>query len=109
MDCDQVQISFSVEPEHCILRLAGALGVSIADELRLTALELRAYQKDVVVDWSGAQQVDASIAQVLLSLRNGLSGQNRSLTCGEALPQAIQDWLRAAGLSGVLGHPGQDA
>lgn len=109
MDCDQVRISFSFETEHCTLRLEGALGVASAEELRLAAMELCAYQKDVVVDWSGAQQLDASVAQVLLSLRTGLAGQNRSLICGEAMPPAIQDWLRAAGLSGVLGNPGRGA
>ena len=67
---------FSVEPDHCVLRLAGALGVASAEELRLTALELCAYHKDVVVDWSGATQLDTGIAQVLLSLRAGLGERN---------------------------------
>lgn len=109
MDSDQVRISFSVETEHCILRLEGALGVASAEDLRLTAMELCACQKDVVVDWRGAQQLDASIAQVLLSLRTGLVGRNRSLICGEAMPPAIHDWLRTAGLSDVLGNPGRGA
>ena len=108
MDCDQVEISFSVEPGRCILRLAGALGVASAEELRQAALELRVYDKDVAVDWSRATQLDASTAQVLLSLRAGLGGQNRSLICGAAIP-AIQDWLHTAGLSGILSAPGQGA
>lgn len=103
MDCDQVRISFSVEPSHCILLLAGTLGVASAEELRLTALELSAYRKDVVVDWSGATQLDVSIAQVLLSLRAGLQEQNRSLVSGGEIPPPVESWLRTAGLSGVLG------
>jgi anti-anti-sigma regulatory factor len=109
MDCDQVRISFSVEPDHCVLRLAGALGVASAEELRLTALELCAYHKDVVVDWSGAPQLDTGIAQVLLSLRAGLGEQNRHLAGSAAIPPPVESWLRTAGLSGVLGEPGRGA
>jgi anti-anti-sigma regulatory factor len=109
MDCDQVRISFSVEPDHCILRLGGALGVAGAEELRLAALELAAYHKDVVVDWSGATQLDAGIAQVLLSLRAGLSEQNKSLTSCAPIPPPVKSWLRTAGLSDVLGEPGRGA
>jgi anti-anti-sigma regulatory factor len=109
MDYDQVRISFPVEPDHCILRLGGALGVASAEELRLTGLELCAYHKDVVVDWSGATQLDAGIAQVLLSLRAGLGEQNRSLACIAAIPPPVESWLRTAGLSGVLGEPGRGA
>ena len=109
MDCDQARISFSVELDRCNLRLGGALGVASADELRQTALELCAHRKDVVVDWSDAQQLDASVAQVLLSLRTALAGQDSALLCSEGMPAAIQDWLRAAGLLDVLGNPGRSA
>jgi hypothetical protein len=111
MNGDREQISFSVQPEACILLLGGALGVACAEELRQAALELCAYNKSVLLDWSGATQVDASIAQVLLALRAGLAEQNRSLACagacagacGGAIPPAIQNWLRIAGLADVLG------
>jgi anti-anti-sigma regulatory factor len=103
MDCDQVRISFSVEPAHCILRLAGALGVASAEELRLAALELGAYRKDVVIDWTGATRLDASVAQVLLSLRASLGEGGKSLVSAAALPPAVENWLRHAGLSGLLG------
>jgi anti-anti-sigma regulatory factor len=109
MDSERVQIAFSVESDHCILRLEGALGVSNAEELRQTALQLCAYKKDVNVDWSGATQIDAAIAQVLLSLRAGLAEQNRSLGHCETIPPAIQNWLGTAGLSGVSGNPGLGA
>ena len=84
MDCDQAQISFSIEPSHCILRLASALSVDTAEELRQQALELCAYRKDVVIDWTGATQVDASVALVLPSLRACLGEQNRSLASNVA-------------------------
>ena len=101
MDCDQLQISFSIEPCHGILRLAGALGVVSAEELRQTALELCAYRKDVVVDWSDATQLDASVAPVMLSLRAGLGEQNKSLS-GISIPPSVPSWLDTAGLTGVL-------
>jgi hypothetical protein len=91
MDSEQVRIAFSVEPDHCILRLEGALGVSNAEELRQTALELCAYRKDVKVDWSGAYANRCRIAQVLLSLRAGLGEQNRSLGHCETIPPPIQE------------------
>jgi anti-anti-sigma regulatory factor len=109
MDCDQVRISFSVEPDHCILRLGGALGVASAEELRLAALELCAYHKDVAVDWSGVTQLDAGIAQVLLSLRAALGEQNQSLIGSAAIPPAVENWLHTAGLSDILGKPGRVA
>ncbi len=102
MDCDKVRISFSVEPARCILRLAGALGVASAEELRLAALELGAYRRDVVIDWSGATQLDASIAQVLLSLRASLRAFSKSLASAAEVPPPIESWLRTAGLSGLL-------
>ena len=104
MESDQVKIAFSVEPDHCVLRLEGILGVSSAEELRQAALQLCAYQKDVRVDWSGATQVDAAAAQVLLSLRVGLVEQKRSLSPCETIPLPIQNWLSTAGLSAVLGN-----
>jgi len=88
MDCDQEQISFSIDAGHCILRLAGALGVASAEELSQAALELCAYRKNLVVDWSGATQLDAGVAQVLQSLRAGLS-------------EPDQSWLDAAGLISI--------
>jgi anti-anti-sigma regulatory factor len=106
MGSDEVRISVSVEPSHCVLRLAGALGVADSEELRLTALELCAHQKDVQIDWSGATQIDAGIAQVLLSLHAGLEGQNRSFHCTELIPEPIQSWLRMAGLADILGNTG---
>jgi len=110
MDSDQVRISFSVEPAQCILRRQGFLGVASAKELRQTALEVAAYQKDVLVDWSGAAQLDASVAQILLlALRAHLAGQNLSLASGTTVPLSIQNWLGNAGLLGVLGSPGQGA
>jgi len=109
MDSDQVRIAFSVEPDHCVLRLEGVLGVSNAEELRQTASQVCAYRKDVKVDWSGAAQVDAAIAQVLLSLRAGLAEQKRFLGQCEAIPPAIRNWLSIAGLWGVLGNSGQAA
>jgi len=102
MDCDQVQVSFSIEPGRCLLRLAGAVCVANAEELRQAALELCAYRKDLVVDWSGVTQLDASIAQVLLSLRAGLREQNKALA-SIAIPPAVQSWLQTAGLSQTLG------
>jgi hypothetical protein len=109
MDCDQVRISFSVETECCVLRLEGAAGVPCADNLRETAIELLACQKDVVLDWSGATQIDASIAQVLLSLRAGLAGRNQSLRANGEIPPAIQNWLRSAGLFELLGLAEQNS
>jgi hypothetical protein len=151
MDCEQAQISFSIEPGHCILCLAGALGVVrshagitcafkpnrlltraarhahfdraatvrersrsfetfdqpifarrlSAEELRQTALELRANRKDVIVDWSGATQLDAVVAQVRLSLRAGLGEQNNSLS-SMAIPSLVQGWPESAGLTRIL-------
>ena len=109
MDCDQARISFSVEPSRCILLLEGTLGVASAEGLRLTALELEAYRKDVVLDWSGATQLDVSVAQVLLSLRAGLGQQNRSLICGGKIPPPVESWLCTSGLSGILGKTGEEA
>jgi anti-anti-sigma regulatory factor len=104
MDNEEASISFSVEPDFCTLRLAGACGVANAEELRQTALELRAYHKDVRVDWRGARQIDASIAQVLLSLRSELREHGQSLAGCAGVPPSIQDWLRAAGLTEILGE-----
>ena len=109
MGSDEVRISFSVEPSHCILRLEGALGVGSGEDLRQTALELAAYQKDVQIDWSAATQIDASTAQVLLSLRTGLAGQNRSFHSTGLIPDAIQSWLRTAGLADIFGSAGPGA
>jgi anti-anti-sigma regulatory factor len=106
MDCDQVRISFTVEPDVCVLRLAGALGVTQAEELRLAAQELCGCGKDVTVDWSGATQIDAAIAQVLLALRAGLREGKRSLVAGAKAPPAIESWLTAAGLVAFLSNPG---
>ena len=109
MDCEQIQISFSVEPDYCVLRLEGGLGVAHAEELRLAAQELCAYRKDVKVDWSRATQIDAGIAQVLLALRAGLIKQKQSLLIGEGIPPAIQNWLNHAGLAANLGSPERHA
>jgi anti-anti-sigma regulatory factor len=102
MDCEPTRISYSIEPGHCILRLAGALGVDCADELRGVALELCAYRKDVLVDCSAATQIDTSVAQVLLSLGAGLRKQSNSLAGGGEIPPAVQVWLQAAGLCELL-------
>ena len=99
-----MQMSSPVEPGHYILRLAGGLGVASAEVLRLTALELCAYQKDVIVDWSGATQFDAGVAQVLPALRAApeLVEQNRSFAASERLPPAVEGWYCTAGLPGVF-------
>ena len=109
MDSDHVKIAFSVEPDHCVLRLEGVLGVSNAEELRQTALEVCAYRRDVKIDWSGAVQIDASIAQVLLALRAHLAEQNRSLGHSTTIPAPIQTWFSIAGLWEVLGNAGLHA
>ena len=109
MDCDQAEISFSLEPDSCVLRLTGALGVAHAEELRRAALELYAHRKGVRIDWSGARQIDAGIAQVLLSLRACLQEENLSLSIAAGIPPAIQDWLSTAGLSSPLGNREQAA
>lgn len=90
-----------------MLRLEGDLGVAHAEQLRATAVELCAQRKAVRIDWSGATQVDAGIAQVLLSLRAGLDEQNISLSIGPGIPPAIWNWLTTAGLSDILGNPEQ--
>ena len=82
MDCDQAQISFSIEPGQ-------------------TALELCDYRGNVIVDWSGATQIDAGVAQVLLSLRTGLGEQNKSLS-SMAIPPPVQSWFDTAGLTCIL-------
>jgi anti-anti-sigma regulatory factor len=102
MDCEHIGISFSAEPAHCVLRLAGGLGVAEAEELRGVALELCAYRKDVLVDCGAATQIDTSVAQVLLALAAGLRAQNRSLAATGTIPAGIRSWLREAGLSGLL-------
>lgn len=105
MESDQVKIA--AEADRSVLRLEGILGVSSAEELRQAALQLCAYQKDVQIDWSGATQIDAAVAQVLLSLRAGLVDQKRCLgSCGTIPPQ-IRSWLNTAGLSAILGDAGQ--
>jgi hypothetical protein len=93
MDCDQAEISFSVEPDRCNLRLAGSLAVAKAEEVGRAAWEPRDYDKDAAVDRSGVTQLDAA-AQVLLSLGAGLCGHKRSL-------------MRTAGLPGIPAAPGQ--
>ena len=103
----EARISLSHEPDCCVLRLEGGLDVAHAEELRQAALGLCAQSKAVRIDWSGATQVDAGIAQVLLSLRAGLSERNLALSTGPEIPTAIQNWLSTAGLSGVLGNPEQ--
>ena len=72
-----------------------------AEELRQTALELRANRKDVIVDWSGATQLDAVVAQVRLSLRAGLGERNNSLS-SMAIPSLVQGWPESAGLTRIL-------
>jgi anti-anti-sigma regulatory factor len=109
MDCDQLRISYSVEPSHCVLLLEGALGVAQAEELRSTAQEVCGCGKDVSIDWSGATQIDAGVAQVLLTLRSALAENQRSLAARGEIPPAIQSWLSTAGLSGLLGTPGRPA
>ncbi len=81
------------------------MGVPCADELRQSAMELLDYQKDVLVDWSGVTQIDASIAQVLLSLRAGLVELNRTLLSAPGISAAVQNWLQTAGLWRLLGTP----
>jgi anti-anti-sigma regulatory factor len=100
-------ISFSAEPSRCILRLAGALGVANAEDLRLTSLGLVAYRQDVAIDWSGATQLDASVAQVLLALRAVLVEQGHSLVSSGEVPSAVESWLRTAGLADLLANPGR--
>lgn len=85
------------------MRLEGSLGVANAEELRQVARDLCAEGKAVWIDWSGATQVDAGIAQVLLSLRAGLGELNLSLASSPGIPTAIQNWLSTAGLAGILG------
>jgi len=105
MDCDQARISSSLEPDGCVLRLEGELGVAHAEELRLAAVALCAQRKAVQIDMSGATQIDAGIAQVLLALRAVLGEQNLSLSIRPGIPPAVQNWLTVAGLSDILGNP----
>lgn len=107
MDCDQGRISFSVDSDFCWLRLDGALGVAQAEELRRAAVELCSHSKDVQVDWCNATQIDAGIAQVLLSLQGGLAAAGRTLTFATDTPPTIQSWLNVAGLSRLLQKAGQ--
>jgi anti-anti-sigma regulatory factor len=109
MDCDRTNISFAVEPDRCVLRLEGALGVAHAEELRQAALELCAYRKDVSIDWSGATQIDAGIAQVLLALGCALAKESRSLLIADGVPETIANWMSTAGLASIWGTAGQAA
>ena len=86
MDCNQAQISFSIEPGSCTFRLDRAVGVA-----------------DAGVGRSDATQLDASVGQVFLSLRLGLGEQNNSLSAA-AVPTAIQNWRQTAGLDVLPGE-----
>ncbi len=101
MSAPKFEISVWDEPERCVLRLNGCFGVGEAEELRQTALGLCAREMDIHIDWQGAAQVDASIVQVLWSLRRAVAGAGRSFSAS-APGEAVGRYLQAAGLVSIL-------
>jgi anti-anti-sigma regulatory factor len=53
---------------------------------------------DVAIDWEQTEHVDASVLQVLLALRQRLSGQGHSLTIARDNLQ-LREYLLVSGLS----------
>lgn len=102
MDREITQIDVSTAGKRCVLRLKGALGKGQADEPRQASLEASALRTDVHIDWSEAEPFDASILQVLLSLKARVSGLKRSLSVGR--PTAgVTGYLRNAGFASMSG------
>jgi anti-anti-sigma regulatory factor len=101
MDRELSPVSFSDAPGRCILRLSGALGVADAEAIYQNAREVCENGQDVEVDWSGVTQLDASIAQILLALREALAEKSKCLYSSGIQP-AVQAWLQTAGLTGLL-------
>ena len=79
-------------------RVAGVADVSIAEQLHRKATELADSGKDVVVTLKEAVRLDASALQVLLALREELSGSGKNLSLS-GVPQQIRGYLELAGVS----------
>ena len=101
MDRELSPISFSDSSGRCILRLAGALGVADAESICQAARQVCETGQDAVIDWSAVTQLDASIAQILLALREALKEQSKCLY-SSSIPPTVHVWLKTAGLSPLL-------
>src|SRR5262249_37892025 len=56
---------------------------------------------NLLLDWSGAKQIDSSIAQILVALRGALAAGGRSVEATTA-PADVGAWLGTAGLQDVF-------
>jgi anti-anti-sigma regulatory factor len=89
-------ISTDLERPRATLCAGGVWGLENAAEFHRAALELLPSGKDVRLDWSGAVQIDASILQIVMALRQDLAAAGRSFSVGKPSDE-VADYLRIAG------------
>jgi anti-anti-sigma factor len=96
-----------VEQEaHHVVELGGMVCLDAAATLRNEASRLLVGQKDVAIDWSGAEHVDASALQVLLALERSLASSGRRLFV-RADNATVRRYLELAGLGGYFEPEGE--
>ena len=72
-----------------------------AEELRRAALQVAGNATDARIEWNETEQIDASVLQVLVSLKAEVAAAGRALSVGPA-GAAIATYLQTAGLSSDL-------
>ncbi len=106
-DSGQVHCSRSEADNKARLSLRGSVGILIADELLAGARDV-ADMRNVSIDLSEAEHLDLAGWQVLLSLKRTLEAAGGRLEL-EAVPDALQRYLRISGLDRELDAAADDA
>ncbi len=94
-------VSTDLDAPCATLCLSGQWGLENAAEFHRAAVELLASGKDIKLDWSAAVQIDASILQIVLALRQDLTATGRSFSVTAPNPD-VADYLGIAGFSSIL-------
>lgn len=98
METDQELIKLEDSGAFAILHLTGAAGVELAEVVHQAALQAADSGKDVVLDWTRAEHVDACSLQLLVALRAALVERGHALRVAGSNP-AVEKYLTLAGLA----------
>lgn len=90
-------VSLLDEEGRTVLKIAGSARVETAVLLR-ESLAQRPPDREVAIDWSEAEHVDASVLQVLLALRRSLVERGLSFIVDKDNLK-VREYLKLAGLS----------
>jgi anti-anti-sigma regulatory factor len=87
--------------EAPVIRLSGTANLEAIQSLHEEGLRLAHLGRDVVVDWSAAEYVDACVLQELIALGTALAANGKKLSVRGENPK-VAKYLQLAGLAGCF-------